>query len=179
MLPTVTSRDSRRIAPHNAERNATRREPLDRARRSQYLTLLRRWASERLPAGTKAAGDAVEWLRHALDHDVHDTERDGSFLVRMRERLLARRPVPSARLRPSSRVEQLVGRDRLEAWEQALGDLPERQRELAILRIEFGLDYEAIAAEMDVPAGHARAETVNALAALIDALGRRPCGRAA
>jgi DNA-directed RNA polymerase specialized sigma24 family protein len=49
--------------------------------------------------------------------------------------------------------------------------MPRRQRELAILRVEFGLGYDEIATETATPTAVARAETVNALAALIDALG--------
>jgi hypothetical protein len=57
--------------------------------------------------------------------------------------------------------------------------LTRMQRELVILRVEFGLDFAAIAAEMDLAEPVARAETVNALAALIDALGEWRRGRAA
>jgi len=48
-----------------------------------------------------------------------------------------------------------------------------------ILRVEFGLDFESIAAETRLSLPFARAETVNALAALIDALGGMPRGRVA
>jgi len=57
--------------------------------------------------------------------------------------------------------------------------LPRLQRELVILRVEFGLDYAAIAAETELSEPSARAETVNALAALIDALGEWRRDRAA
>jgi hypothetical protein len=48
-----------------------------------------------------------------------------------------------------------------------------------ILRIEFGLDYDAIAEEADQTPPLARTETVNALAALIDAIAGRHAARAA
>ena len=57
--------------------------------------------------------------------------------------------------------------------------MPLRQRELVILRIEFGLDYDAIAEEASLSVGAARSETVNALAALIDAVAFRHAARAA
>lgn len=165
-----------------------RRERLDLARRSRYPALLRRWAQERLPAGTRTALDAAEWVRDSLSTtlglDGDSARENGSLLVWLRTRLLAERPHhlrarQAGRWTSSSRVEQLIGRDQLDAWEKALDSLPRRQRELVILRIEFGLDDASIAAETGAPLAIARAETVNALAALIDALGRRPWGRAA
>ena len=158
---------------------------LDMARRRRYLALLRRWAQERLPAGTRAAHDAAEWARgvliHAATSDV-ESRAAGSLLFRLRSRLLAEgsRPIAAANdARPSPRVEQLIGCSRLEDWESALAALPLRQRELVILRIEFGLDYDAIAEEAGLPPALARTETVNALAALIDAIAFRQRARAA
>jgi RNA polymerase sigma-70 factor (ECF subfamily) len=165
-----------RVPPPGRGRETHR--ALDAARRSRYAALLRRWAQERLPAGTKAAIDAAEWIRRMPDR-VAGAEtgsvRSRSVLAGLREHLLSdaalARSLRAPEARASSRVEQLVGPDRLEAWERALDRLPCRQRELAILRVEFGLGYEDIAAETALPAAMARAETVNALAALIDALG--------
>ena len=177
MLATVVDRDPRCV--HGAG-PSSRRETLDLARRSRYLAMLRRWAQERLPAGTKAASDAAGWVREILNRGNAEAEarEQPGVLLRLRARLLVEHPEllrrhPGERYLPSSRVEQLVGTDQLDAWECALAALPRRQRELAILRIEFGLDYEAIAVESGLPLPSARAETVNALAALIDALGTR------
>jgi hypothetical protein len=164
------------------------RETLDLARRGRYFALLRRWAQERLPSGARAAIDAAEWIRAVLmrpgNVDAEVERADRSVLVRLRTRLLAERPQSlrtrcADRMIPPSRVEQLIGGDRLDAWENALAALPRRQRELVILRVEFGLDFEAIAAETHLALPFARAETVNALAALIDALGGTERGRAA
>ena len=191
MLATVGSRGPARIDRQDVAPPA-RRETLDMARRGRYLALLRRWAQERLPAGTRAALDAAEWVRDALSgtagpegEAARDALREGaSLLVRLRARLLADRPQQlrgrlAERSTPSARVEQLIGCDRLEVWEGALASLGRRQREFVILRIEFGLDYEAIAIEMGIGVTSARAETVNALAALIDALGGPRRDRAA
>src|SRR4051794_34719021 len=157
----------------------------DMARRRRYLALLRRWAQERLPAGTRAAHDVTEWARSVLIHaalsDI-ESHAQGSLLLRLRARLLAQSADPTRAandMRPSPRVEQLIGCDRLDVWERALAALPVRQRELVILRVEFGLDYEAIAEEASLAPALARAETVNALAALIDAIGCGRVGRAA
>lgn len=181
MLATVTVRGPRRSGRQEGAGAAARHEPLDRARRNRYLALLRRWARERLPAGANAARDAAEWVSETLlDTGHRDSGRPGeSLLVRMRARLLAdresaRRARISGQAGPSSRVEQWIGREQLGAWEAALATLPAHLRELVILRVEFGLDYEAIAAEIGDSVATTRAQTVNALAALIDALGRRP-----
>lgn len=184
MFITMPNRDRMRVRASPAEPHA--RTTLDLARRGRYLALLRRWAQERLPVGTRAAMDAAEWIRDLLmrtDPTGEPAREDRSLLVGLRTRLLAERPSLRARRADrsmaSSRVEQWIGADQLDAWERALATLPRRQRELVILRVEFGLDFEAIAAEMRLALPFARAETVNALAALIDALGGKPRGRAA
>ena len=154
--------------------------PLDAARRARYTALLRRWILERIPSGTTAAPTAADWITDAIaKHGTSGaSERGRSLLVALRTQLFddrshELRSRPAGCAMPSSRVEQIAGCDHVDAWEIALAMLPRRQRELAILRVEFGLDDDAIAAELSTPVASARAETVNALAALIDALG---CG---
>jgi RNA polymerase sigma-70 factor, ECF subfamily len=187
MLATVRYRETRRVRRPDTG-PSSRRESLDMARRSRYTALLRRWAQERLPAGTKAAMDAGEWIRETLTQTAgpaaEPARGPGSFLVRLRAHLLADRSNAirarmAERTAPPPRVEQMIGCNRIGDWEAALAMLPRRQRELVILRVEFGLDFPAIAAELELNEPVARAETVNALAALIDALGEWRRGRAA
>jgi RNA polymerase sigma factor (sigma-70 family) len=45
-------------------------------------------------------------------------------------------------------VDQLVGTERVRAYEQALAELPKRQQGLIVMRVEFGLSYPEIAAEV-------------------------------
>ncbi len=181
-MSAVTERDTR-VASRLEGAIQARRAALDMARRCRYLALLRRWAQERLPAGTRAALDAADWARDVLIHNAMNdgaARGEGSLLVRLRTRLAQNwRAENDGRLMPSPRVEQLIGCAQLEVWESALAALPLRQRELVILRIEFGLDYAAIADEAGLPTQVARTETVNALAALIDALVSRQRARAA
>ncbi len=180
-MSAVMEQHPRRATRQDVE--PPRHGALDMARRCRYLALLRRWAQERLPAGTRAAHDAADWARGVLIHAaLSEAQGAGSLLLRLRSELLAdagqtTRAANDAR--PSPRVEQLIGCDRLDVWESALAALPMRQRELVILRIEFGLDFDAIAEEADMPPAHARTETVNALAALIDAVAFRHGARAA
>lgn len=185
MFVTAPNRDRTKVRPSPAEPYSC--AALDLAHRGRYFAQLRRWAQERMPVGTRAAMDAAEWIRDLLtrteDPPGEAAREDRSLLVGLRTRLLAERPSLRARRAdrsvPSSRVEQWIGADQQDAWERALATLPRRQRELVILRVEFGLDFEAIAVETRLALPFARAETVNALAALIDALGGRPRGRAA
>lgn len=180
-MSAVMEQHPRRATRQDVE--PPRHGALDMARRCRYLALLRRWAQERLPAGTRAAHDAADWARGVLIHTaLSQAHGAGSLLLRLRSELLAdaEEALRAANdARPSPRVEQLIGCDRLDVWESALAALPMRQRELVILRIEFGLDYEAIAEEADMPPAHARTETVNALASLIDAIAFRHRARAA
>lgn len=48
----------------------------------------------------------------------------------------------------ASPLEQAIGRERLERYEAALEALPQRSRELVIMRLEFDMTYEDIASEM-------------------------------
>lgn len=184
MLSSHGSSDfRRRPAVRGAEDG---RATLDALGRTRYAALLRRWVMDRMPIGARAAADAAEWVRETVAKagDRADTVPEDSLLVRLRARLMAdRRNALCARLAdralPSSRVGVLIGADRLDAWERALDALPRRQRELVILRSEFGLDDAAIAAETGMPVAIARAQTVNALAALIDVLGGQHRDRAA
>src|SRR5690349_5468958 len=161
-MSAVMEQDPRRATRQDVE--PPRHRAPDMARRCRYLALLRRWAQERLPAGTRAAHDVADWARGVLIHAALSDTQGGSLLLRLRSRLLAEgAPATGAAAndsRPSPRVEQLIGCDRLEVWESALAALPLRQRELVILRIEFGLDYEAIAEEASLSVVAARSETV-------------------
>lgn len=159
------ARDGRAV-----DARSTGRELLDARRRVRYVAILSRWVREHLPAGTHFVLDASRWLDEVIGSASAADDRRGSesALVWLRSRWLdASHPHATA----SARVEQLVGAHRTHVWDHALSMLSRRQRELVILRVEFGLDFDAIAAEMKLAPAYARAETVNALAALIDALG--------
>lgn len=50
-----------------------------------------------------------------------------------------------------SPLEQAIGREAVEAYEQALGRLRPEEREVIIARIEMGCTYEEIAEALDKP----------------------------
>ena len=104
-------------------------------------------------------------LMRAIAHiaDIR-ASRPGAFLAYLRNTLLnyirdelrrvVRRP-EGAELHDEmededkpSLVDEMIGLDRLETYEKALARLPKRQQELVIFRVEFGLDYHEIAAEV-------------------------------
>ena len=141
---------------------------------AHYLPMLGKWAHGRLPAGARAlveTDDLVQvTLIRALDHiGEFEPRHEGAFLAYLRRILLnelrdeirrsVRRPVEKlsenlADERPTL-LEQAIGRDAMESYEAALASLPEAQQEAVILRIEFGLSYQEIAAAVGSPSANA------------------------
>lgn len=136
----------------------------------RYLPVLRRWAHGRLPATARDMQDTddlvqvtlIRALNHIEDFEAH---RSGSFLAYLRQILLnqVRDEIRRQQRRPQGAqlddelpdldtptlVETMVGHERLHAYERALAELPKRQQELIVMRLEFGLSYPEIAAEVD------------------------------
>lgn len=119
--------------------------------------------------------------------DEFQPRREGAFLAYLREILLncIRKEL---RIRPAggsfdtldessfdpspSPVEQVMGRDALMRYEQALTRLPAKQKEAVILRVEFGFSHQEVADALECPsAGAARMMVSRALAELAEAMG--------
>ncbi len=134
----------------------------------RYLPLLRRWAHGRMPASARDISDTDDLVQvtllRALRHlGEFESSGSGSFLAYLRQILLNevraelrkhRRRGPGVDIdaielgdEGDSVVENLVGRERLLAYEQALGTLEKRQQELIVMRLEFGMSYQEIALE--------------------------------
>ncbi len=150
----------------------------ERAREAIFartLPVLQRWAHGRIPAHTRNladTGDLVQvTLLRALNH-LHefDCRREGAFLSYLRRGLLnaVRDQVRRAAVRQPAGVEpealaaaepspleQVVGRDLIESYEAALSRLPEEQQEAVMMRLEFGMDWPAIAAALGRPSPNA------------------------
>jgi RNA polymerase sigma factor (sigma-70 family) len=142
---------------------------------SRYLSLLQRWAHGRLPPtarGMSETDDLVQvTLIRALNRlDTFEPRREGAFLAYLRQILLnaVREEIRRAKRRPSgepiradfpgnarSVVEEVVGREALERYERALGELGEEHREAVILRLACGLDWNAIAEAIGSPSPNA------------------------
>jgi RNA polymerase sigma-70 factor (ECF subfamily) len=161
---------------------------------ARYLPRLQRWASGRLPGGVRTmldTGDLVQdAVINALRHlNTIEIRTEGALQAYLRRavnnrivdlyRRAKRRPArdeisdhqPAAAPSP---LEDLIGAEALESYENALASLRDEERQAVVLRVEFGLDYEEIAAQLAKPsAAAARMAVTRAIARLADEM-RRP-----
>jgi len=135
---------------------------------ARYLPMLRRWAHGRLPAHARDLADTDDLVQvtllRALGHlDTFEYAGSGCFLGYLRHLLLnvlrneiRRSSVHGVAGEPGeqlvdenapSPLEATLGSERLRRYETALAGLARRSQELLVMRIEFGLDYGAIADE--------------------------------
>jgi len=161
---------------------------------ARYLPRLQRWASGRLPGGVRSmldTGDLVQdAIINALRHiNTLEIRTEGALQAYLRRsvnnrivdlyRRAARRPsreeLPEdAAAEGTSPLEAAIGAEALESYENALARLRDEERQAIVLRVEFGLDYEEIAAQLEKPtAAAARMTVTRAIARLADEM-RRP-----
>ena len=133
------------------------------------LPPLRRWAHGRLPRQIRDLNDTDDLVQVTLFKslarlDQFESAGPGAFLAYLRQALLnqvrdeirrhQRRPehteidVETDDADAQTPIEQLVGSERVRAYEKALAELPKHQQGLIVMRIEFGMSYPEIAAEM-------------------------------
>ncbi len=163
-------------APEPAGDDETTRRLLERIREGdadarnalceRYLVPLRRWASGRLPAGSRDLLDTDDVVQETLLRSLQrveafDHRRKGAFesylrrgiLNRVRDevRKLKRKMMGTesagglADARPSP-LEEALGREAFGAYESALEALGPPDREAILARIELNLPYHEIAA---------------------------------
>lgn len=157
--------------------DAAAREQLVR----RYLPALRRWAHGRLPAPARGMVDTDDLVQVAIMRALNRVEsfepqRAGAFLAYLRRILLnsIRDEIRRAARRPRSEalpeelvdhapslVEKAIGNEAMEAYQAALGKLPETQQEAVILRVEFGFTYQEIAEAVGSPSANAARMTVS------------------
>ncbi len=144
------------------------------------LPALQSWAHGRLPARAREVLDTDDLVQvtvlKALKHlGKFEPRHPGAFLAYLRQILLneirqelrrvARRPgrggMPGegAATEPSP-LEQLVGKETLAAYDAALLQLPEQQRQAVILRLELGFRHAQIAEMLGSPSVNAARMTV-------------------
>ena len=166
---------------------------------ARYLPILKRWAHSasstfRARLGRNRRLGPGHPLR-ALDRiDSFEPRREGAFLAYLRRILLnalrdeirrtARAPgaqqlTPDLRDDRPSLLEEAIGRDAVEAYEEALASLPELHQEAVILRVEFEFTYEQTAGALASPSGNAARTMVSrALLRLAEAMSEHRSSRA-
>ena len=143
---------------------------------SRCLPALKKWAHGRLPFYGRDLAETddlvqITFMRALRNVHSFQPERQGAFLAYLRKILInaARDEVRRGHRTPtkvsldgSAAWLQIPGGDdpetsleTIEAYESALSHLPERVGQSIVLRIEFGMTFPEIAAELDYPSANA------------------------
>lgn len=143
---------------------------------ARYIALLKGWAHGRLPFAARDLVDTDDIVQSAIMRGLNnlgtfEPRGEGAFLGYLRQILLnqirdearrAKRRPPHVELDPDvdatgalSPLDHVIGRERRERYETALGQLGETQREAVFLRLELGMRYRDIAEALNVPSANA------------------------
>lgn len=160
---------------------------------SRHLPRLQRWARGRLPKWARGNADTQDLVQETLLQtftrmDVFEPTREGALQAYLRQavmnrirdeiRRVARRPTQvelgGAEVDPArSPLEDAIGMEEIERYENALERLRPEERELIILRIELGHTYEEVARLLEKPTpGAAHKATKRALVRLAEEMAR-------
>ena len=138
---------------------------------ARAIPLLKRWASGRLPRWTREMIDTDDLVQetvvNTLKHiEVFEYRVDSALQAYLRQAVMnrirneirraTRHPAPEtldtaapdAGLSP---LEKLIGRQTVEAYDEAMAALEPEEREAIIGRVELGLSYIELAAAMGRP----------------------------
>jgi RNA polymerase sigma-70 factor (ECF subfamily) len=158
----------------------------------RYLPVLRAWAHGRLPPSARGLADTDDLVQisllGALKHLGHfEYRHEGAFLAYLRRILLnalrgeirrATRRRTETGLSDSvpdlgaSVVDWVAGRETMERYERALGELGEDQRIAVMLRLEFDFTYAQVAEALGRPTEDAaRMYVTRAIAQLAKIMG--------
>jgi RNA polymerase sigma-70 factor (ECF subfamily) len=163
---------------------------------ARYLPRLRRWAAGRLPRWARDLADTQDLVQETVVRAFRKIEGfeprgEGALQAYLRQILLnrireelrraGRQPGrdPLDEDRPSdeaSPLEQAIGRQGMERYEQALERLKPQDREAIVTRIELGCSFDEVAIALGKPNANAARSAVNrALVRLVEAMrdGRR------
>jgi len=158
---------------------------------ARFLPVLRRWAHRRLPSRARGLADTDDLVQVTLGRalarlgDIEPRE-EGTFLAYLRRILLnavreevrrSARRGEHTELSPdqpderASVLDEVLGRETMRLYEEALSRLSEEQQEAVILRVEFGYSHEQVAEALGKrTAGAARMIVVRALVELSRAM---------
>ena len=142
---------------------------------ARAIPLLKRWASGRLPRWTRGMIDTDDLVQetvvNTLKHiDVFEYRADSALQAYLRQAVMNRirneirramrhpaaspldSAAPDAGLSP---LEELIGKQTVEAYDAAMTALEPEEREAIIGRVELGLSYAELAAAMGRPSADA------------------------
>jgi RNA polymerase sigma-70 factor (ECF subfamily) len=160
---------------------------------ARHLTPLRRWAHGRLPQWARDGTDTDDLVQHALLQtfkrlDQVEIRGPGALLAYLRQAVLnqvrnemrrvGRRPgitdLDEGEVDPGqSPLEQAIGREAVDRYEQALMRLRPEEREAIIGRVEMGYSYEELADALEKPSAEAaRKAARRALLRLVEEMNR-------
>jgi RNA polymerase sigma-70 factor, ECF subfamily len=173
------SRDEPADAPESTVQLLARARAGDHAALDEVfaraIPLLKRWASGRLPRWTRDMIDTDDLVQetviNTLKHiDVFEYRADAALQAYLRQAVMnrirneirraTRHPAPAtldsaapdAGLSP---LEELIGKQTVEAYDEAMSELEPEEREAIIGRVELGLTYAELAAAMGRPSADA------------------------
>jgi RNA polymerase sigma-70 factor (ECF subfamily) len=141
----------------------------------RYVPRLRRWASGRLPSSMRTMLDTGDLVQDAVVAALRrlptiDVQHEGALfaylrqavnnriidLYRRKQRWPERQEMPvDAESHETSPLDAAMRAEDVERYEQALARLGDDDRQLIVLRVEFGFDYAAMAAAMNKPSAAA------------------------
>ena len=147
----------------------------------RYLPRLSRWASGRLPRWARDMSDTDDLVQDTLvravgNLDHFEARGEGALqaylrsaiMNRIRDEIRRRSRAPVAAPldtalpgRGQSPLEQAIGHELLERYDQALSRLDEESREAVIARLEMGCAYAEIAEALGKPSPDAARMTVS------------------
>jgi RNA polymerase sigma-70 factor (ECF subfamily) len=157
----------------------------------RYLPLLERWASGRMPVGIRSMNDTADVVQEAVINALRhlstlENRTDGALLAYLRQsvknrivdqfrrhnRRPSREEIPDQlAAADTTPLDAAIGVEARERYERALDALSDDDRQAIVLRVEFGLDYDAIAVQMGKPSvAAARMAVSRALKRLADGM---------
>jgi RNA polymerase sigma factor (sigma-70 family) len=142
---------------------------------ARYLPRLQRWASGRLPRWARDIADTQDLVQETLFQTFKRIERfeprgEGALMAYLRQAILnrVREELRRAKRRPTrgelgseaedharSSLEEAIGQEAIERYEQALASLRQGDRELVVARIELGYTYPEMAELLHKPSANA------------------------
>jgi RNA polymerase sigma factor (sigma-70 family) len=159
---------------------------------ARYVPVLQRFARGRLPRWARDARDTGDLVQDSLLQTLKHIgsfrpSRDGALQAYLRQAVMnrirdeirkaGRRPkpatVPDVAADHASPLEEAIGQQALQRYEEALARLRAEDREAIIGRIELGYGYDELAGALDKPtAGAARLAVARALVKLAEEMER-------